>query len=66
MTMRDEREYNCGRAKVAETSEWLAVHDSHGMIDTQLSPRQPPRGTYTLYTMICPCGAQHVFIKREE
>jgi hypothetical protein len=50
----------CKQFRVAETDEWLATHEKHGEISKRLNEHQPPKGTYVLYTMHCPCGASHI------
>ena len=60
MTMRNLDEYNCGRGQEMETDQWLAAHKPHGEPEKVPNQHQPPRGTYTLYTLSCQCGAQHI------
>lgn len=49
----------CFEDRVMDTQEWIATHVGHGQYSKQRAEHQPPRGTYTIYKLVCPCGAKH-------
>jgi hypothetical protein len=55
----------CKQFRIADTDEWLAIHAAHGEISKRLNEHQPPKGTYTLYTLVCQCGAMHVISEEQ-
>jgi hypothetical protein len=55
-----DESYQCKQRRVMSTVEWMFEHDGHGRPDKLLHEAQPPKGTYTIYTLLCPCGARHV------
>lgn len=54
----------CKQTRTMSDKEWLATHQSHGEPVKQLAKHQPPRGIYTIYELICPCGARHVTVDK--
>lgn len=54
---------NCKQTRVMDTPDWEATHKAHGDAVKILNENQPPRGSYRMYTLICPCGARHILIK---
>lgn len=51
---------DCQQTKVLNTAEWQAVHKPHGEPEKCLADNQPPRSTYQIFILTCPCGARHV------
>lgn len=58
--MAENQDYRCNESRVMDTDEWNAIHSVHGEPSKQRNEHQPPKGTYTIYTLVCPCGAKHV------
>lgn len=50
----------CKEERVLTDAEWGAEHRAHGSASRVLAAHQPPRGTYRLYEVICPCGAVYI------
>lgn len=50
----------CQQSRVMTTEDWMAAHISHGQPAKIPNEHQPPKGTYTIYTLTCLCGARHV------
>lgn len=55
----------CNQFRVADTVEWNATHKSHGKPIKTLNEHQPPKGTYKISTLTCPCGAKHVITEKD-
>jgi hypothetical protein len=54
-------EPTCGLNKrVMEPKEWLERHRPHSEIAVKMNERQPPKGSYLLYTLVCECGQKLV------
>lgn len=49
----------CQQFRVMDTDEWTKTHRPHGEAIRHVNENQPPEGTYTLYTLVCPCGSRH-------
>lgn len=56
----------CQEHRVMTTAEWQSAHGVHGEPTKVPNEHQPPKGTYRLYTLICPCRARHVLMEKGE